>query len=286
MNSNPRASQIKWTSSPGFTLTELIMVIASLAILAMMILPAVARTQPNMKAAQCRHNLKQINTAWQMYPEEYNGRIVANFHGGYLPGPGSLVGWASGWLDWSSSTQNTNLLYLVDARYAALAPYVHGASNLFKCPADDYRSPMQKTLGWPQRVRSYSANLYVGDGNVTSGPRDPLYKQIKRVSEFRYPAPSQVAVFLDEHPDTMNDPGFFSPQQTNWPDVPATYHDGAAVFAFADGHAEEHKWKGSLTTGRATRVSYLNFNNYPAPAGDPDIAWMSYHTPRVSSQSY
>ncbi len=285
MNLKSHSYQLEPKSSSGFTLTELIMAIAALAILAVTILPALARTQPNMKAAQCRHNLKQLITAWQMYPEEHNGTIVPNYHGGGVP-PGATASWASGWLDWTSSSANTNILYLIDARYGLLAPYVRGASNLFKCPADNYRSAIQRALGWPQRVRSYSANLYVGDGNVTSGPSDPLYKQIRRVSEFRYPAPAQVAVFLDEHPDTINDPGFFSPQQTNWPDVPATYHDGAAVFAFADGHVEEHKWKGSLTTGQAMRVRYVNSNNYPAPAGDPDIAWMSYHTPRVSSQSY
>jgi prepilin-type processing-associated H-X9-DG protein len=226
-----------------------------------------------------------------MYPEEYNGRIVANFQGGYTPpGNGSLAGWATGWLDWSSSTQNTNLLYLTDPRYAALAAYINRATNLFKCPADNHLSALQRALGWTRRVRSYSVNAYVGEnvppGQSSTGP-NAMYKQIKKVSEFRFPTPAEVAVFIDEHPDSMNDPVFWSPNNgENFPDFPATYHDGAAVISFADGHTEQHQWKGSLTTGNATRVHYLNFNNYPAPAGDPDIAWMSYHTPRVSSQSF
>jgi prepilin-type processing-associated H-X9-DG protein len=216
-----------------------------------------------------------------MYPEEHNGIIVLNSYGGAIPPP--VTGWASGWLDWTSSTQNTNVLYLIDARYALLASYVHGASNFFKCPADDYRSTAQRALGW-SRVRSYSVNIYIGEGNA---PNDPIYKHVRKVSEFLYPPPTQAAVFLDEHPDTINDPAFLCPQQTNWPDVPATYHDGGAVVAFADGHTEEHKWKGSLTTGQVAHVnSNYSFNNYPAPAGDQDISWMSYHTPRVSSQSY
>ena len=280
MNLKSHSSQLEPKSSTGFTLTELIMAIAALAILAVTILPALARTQPNMKAAQCRHNLKQLITAWQMYPEEHNGTIVFNSYGASIPPP--VISWASGWLDWTSSNQNTNVLYLIDARYALLASYVHGASNLFKCPADDYRSPAQRPLGW-SRVRSYSVNIYIGEGNA---PNDPIYKHVRKISEFLYPAPAQVAVFLDEHPDSINDSAFLAPQQTNWPDVPATYHDGAAVFAFADGHAEEHKWKGSLTTGQATRVRYVYDNNYAAPAGDPDISWMSFHTPRVSTQSY
>jgi prepilin-type processing-associated H-X9-DG protein len=114
-----------------------------------------------------------------------------------------------------------------------------------------------------------------------------MYKQIKKVSEFRFPSPAEVAVFIDEHPDSMNDPIFWSPNSAvNFPDFPANYHDGAAVIAFADGHTEEHKWIGSMTTGQVTRVNYNARNNYGVSAGDSDLSWMSYHTPRVSSLSY
>jgi prepilin-type N-terminal cleavage/methylation domain-containing protein/prepilin-type processing-associated H-X9-DG protein len=292
MNSQPHTAQAEQKTPAGFTLTELLVVMVVLAILALMVLPVFARTQPNLKAAQCRHNLKQLITAWQMYPEDYSGTIVPNFGGSYVPTVNGPAGWATGWLDWSTSQDNTNVLFLIEQRYAALAPYVQGATNLFKCPADDYVSPLQQARGWTRRVRSYSVNAYVGEnvppGQSPSGPNNyVMYKQIRKVSEFFYPTPAGVALFIDEHPDSMNDPMFWSPNlANNWPDFPATYHDGAAAFAFADGHTEEHKWKGSLTAGRATRVSYLNLNNYPAPAGDPDLSWMSYHTPRVSNQSY
>jgi prepilin-type processing-associated H-X9-DG protein len=218
-----------------------------------------------------------------MYAEDYTGKIVPNYHGASTP-----IGrnWASGWLDWSVSTDNTNVLLLTDARYAALAPYVKNASNLFKCPADQYLSLAQRARGWSQRVRSYSANIYIGDGNASQGPTTPIYKQIRKTSEFLYPPPTQACVYVEEHPDSINDPAFFSPQQASWIDLPATYHEGAANFAFADGHAEPRKWRGSLTTGPAIRVGYAFPAFPPALAGDPDISWLSYRTPRVSSQAY
>jgi prepilin-type processing-associated H-X9-DG protein len=220
-----------------------------------------------------------------MYPEEHNGRIVPNFHGGdSMAGP-PAVSWASGWLDWTSYPDNTNVLRLIDERYALLAPYLHGASNLFKCPADDYLSPAQRVRGWPQRVRSYSSNIYIGEGNASTGPTEPIYKQIRKISEFLNPSPAQAWVYLEEHPDSINDPAFFSPRSSTWIDWPATYHDGGSAFAFADGHTEIRKWKGSLATGPATRVAYTLFFP-PAQTGDQDIAWVSYRTPRVSSQSY
>ena len=278
--------------SSGFTRAELVVVIAMLAMLALTALTSLAKTQPNFKAALCRHNLKQLAAAWLMYPEDNRGSLVPNFGGGYVPTGTGQAGWATGWLDWSLATANTNVLFLVDARYAALAPYLKGATNLFKCPADDYLSPTQQARGWRQRARSYSINAYVGENQVigqtptTSGDY-AMYKQIKKLSEFRFPSPAEVVLVMDEHPDSINDPVFWSPSpRNNWPDIPATYHDGAAGIAFADGHTAEQKWKGALTTGTPVRVRFYSYNNFGVTSDDPDTAWMSYHTPRVSSQSY
>lgn len=290
MKTKQRTAQMFRKAMAAFTLTELLVVVGVLAMLALTMIPALARSQPHSRSTLCQHNLKQLAVAWQMYAEDYNGRIVSNFQGAYLPGPTQPPGWVSGWLDWSTSSQNTNVSHLIDARYAALASYIHGASNLFKCPADQYLSPAQRARGWPQRVRSYSLNAYVGE-NVPlgqpggpSGP--PIYRQTRRISEFLHPAPAEVAVFIEEHPDSMNDPAFLSPDQTTWIDSPGTHHNGAATFAFADGHTEVHQWRSSLASGPATRVSYVYINNYPTPAGDEDISWLSYRTPRVSALSY
>lgn len=286
MKRNAHSTQTDGKAPAAFTLTELLVVVGVLAILALTILPALGRSQPLSRAALCQHNLKQLAAAWQMYAEDYNGRIVSNSQGAYLPGPNEPPGWVSGWLDWSTSSQNTNVHFLIDPRYAALASYVHGASNLFKCPADQYLSPAQRVRGWDQRVRSYSANIYIGEGNASTGPTSPIYKQIRKTSEFLYPSPAHAFVYLEEHPDSINDPAFFSPNQTTWIDWPATYHNGGSAFAFADGHTEVHQWRRSLTSGPATSVNYT-FLTFPSiPVGDPDISWLSYRTPRVSTLSY
>ncbi len=281
MKRNAHSTQIDGKASAAFTLTELLVVVGVLTFLALTMIPALARSQPHSRTTLCQHNLKQLGAAWQMYAEDYSGRIVSNK---------GQAGWATGWLDWTTASDNTNVLYLIDKRYAALAPYLNGASNLFKCPADNYLSSSQRSRGWTGRVRSYSVNAYVGE-NVPlgqpggpSGP--PIYRQTRKVSDFLHPAPAEVAVFIEEHPDSMNDPAFLSPDQTTWIDSPGTHHNGAATFAFADGHTEVHQWRSSLATGPATRVSYVYINNYPTPAGDEDISWLSYRTPRISALSY
>ena len=279
----------------AFTLIELLVVIAIIAILAAMLLPALSKAKTKAQGILCMNNTKQIMLAWQMYTGDNNERIVMSYHGGAAAG-GSIASdpkaapWVVGWLDWTANanSDNTNILFLIDDKYARLGRYVGKSKNIFKCPADKYVSAQQRSRGWSERVRSISGNIGVGDGNATTGPFDSLYKHIKKTSDFIYPGPAETWVYLDEHPCSINDAGFFNPGVSAWIDQPASYHNGAAGFSFADGHAEIHKWVASLSTTRAARVD-TTFNGVTATGvvrGDKDISWMSYRGGRVKSQSY
>ena len=70
-----------------------------------------------------------------------------------------------GWLDWGLRPDNTNILHVVDKRYAKLAPYQGNSKNLVHCPADKYVSSSQKKRGWSKRIRTFSMNSNMGDGN-------------------------------------------------------------------------------------------------------------------------
>jgi len=260
----------------AFTLIELLVVIATVAACAALLATSLARTKPAGQSIQCLSNTKRLIAAWQMYAHDNSDKIIP------VALPQSLrdPGWFEGWLDWSISSDNTNLAFLVDARYSKLANYVNQATNLFKCPADKFLSSGQIRLGWTRRVRSYSANSGRGPD---AGPGRPIYKQITKTSEFQFPSPAETWVVLDEHSDSINDAAFFSPGGTSWVDVPATYHNGAGGFAFADGHSEMHKWRGSLT--RVRGIGSISTLPILAP-GDADIHWMSYHTQRFGTNSY
>ena len=186
-----------------------------------------------------------------------------------------------------TSTDNTNVLFLIDDKYAKLGKYVGKNAGIFKCPADVYVSAAQRNRGWTQRVRSMSGNIGIGEGNAEGGPWDPIYKHIKKAGEFIYPGATDTWVFLDEHPCSINDAGFFNPHETSWIDQPASYHNGAAGFAFADGHSEIHKWSGTLNTPAAKAVN-TTFTGVTAPGGtkDRDIAWISYRGGRKSEKTY
>ena len=274
----------------GFTLIELLVVIAIIAILAAMLLPALSKAKQRTQAVYCMNNCKQLMIAWLSYAHDNNDRIVPALHGGEARGgagdPVYGMGWVEGWLDWTTSPDNINTQFLINDKYARLANYIAKSKNVFKCPADNFLSAPQRALGWKERVRSVSGNICLGNGNAPQGPFGAIYVQCPKMSDITVPGPTETWVFVDEHPDSINDAGFFPPQTAGIiTDTPATYHNLACGFAFADGHSDIHKWRGCLRSPRAAQVhavdgDYLN-NVIPANGpNDPDVYYLSYHSPR------
>ncbi len=65
-------------SKRGFTLIELLVVIAIIAILAAILFPVFAQAREKARAISCLSNIKQANTAWQMYLQDYD-EVMAPF---------------------------------------------------------------------------------------------------------------------------------------------------------------------------------------------------------------
>ena len=261
---------------PAFTLIELLVVIAIIGILAAMILPALAKAKQKTQGIYCMNNNRQLALAWVMYADDHDGVLVENHHGpdamGPNPNPNS---WVGGWLDWGPRADNTNTLFLTDSRWAKLSPYSKGSPTLYKCPADNYKSPQNPG----PRVRSISMDASMGAGN-----KDNFYPNFfyaRKFSDVIHPGPAMAWVFVDEHPDSINDGCFFNNALatgggSHWSDLPASYHNGACGFAFADAHAEIKKWRNPPTR---QPVKLLIFGGLNVP-NCPDYQWLAERTPK------
>lgn len=278
-------------SASGFTRIELAAVLTLVTVLCGLLNPALGSTQLNSQRIRCSTNFKTLIRAWQLYSSENQDRLVMSFHGGdamrgAVAQDPAKAPWTVGWLDWATSSDNTNTLLLTADRYTRLAPYLGHSAEAFHCPSDLYVSGPQRQRGWTHRARSVSGNIGIGDGNAESGPfLGTIYKHIKKQSDFLYPPPAQTWVYLEEHPDSINDPAFFNPNPTYWTDQPASFHNGATSLAFADGHVEAHKWQASLARAGSQRTRFLVYQGVVAKSGDPDIGWIAFRGGRLSDQS-
>ncbi len=104
------------------------------------------------------------------------------------------------------------------------------------------------------------------------------------IRQTRVPKPAKTWLVIDEHPDSIND-GYFinNPTVTHWQDLPASYHNGACGFSFADGHSEIKKW---LSSTSKFRVQFYS----PTPPtfdalGRADYAWYLERTGFVSASN-
>jgi prepilin-type N-terminal cleavage/methylation domain-containing protein/prepilin-type processing-associated H-X9-DG protein len=255
----------------GFTLIELLVVIAIIAILASMLLPALAKAKTKAQGIGCINNLRQLMLGWRMYGDDNAENLVAA-EDGLLKRPN----WFSGWMNFGSDRVNWDIN--ADMTNSPLWSYVGKSQGVFKCPADHAVVRVSgKTL---PRVRSNSMGQHFGQGGWLPAP---LYRTYAKSTDLTTPGPSMVWVLLDEHPDSINDAAFANQMVTSATmnqariiDFPASYHNGACGFSFADGHSEIRKWKDGRTVAPARYNGSLSLN--VASANNIDVLWMADRT--------
>jgi prepilin-type N-terminal cleavage/methylation domain-containing protein/prepilin-type processing-associated H-X9-DG protein len=220
----------------GFTLIEILVVIALIAILAAILFPVFARARENARRASCQSNLRQIGLGILQYVQDNDETMPFSFYGSF------------------GDTDATNYKWM-----DAIFPYVKN-EQLFTCPSDsavNARYVYQKNLppgGSSQNYGSYGLN-----GAHSAGPDNttpPRSSAAYRVHLAQLAAPATTVWITDNNnaPGSLNpggSQGFFWSMPATMPAVTnaeprqlqniVERHLGLTNVLWCDGHVKPMK---------------------------------------------
>ena len=219
-----------------FTLIELLIVIAIIAILASMLLPALAKARVKAQSIACCANLSQIGKAIGMYADDYNG---------YPPEYDFKI---SSWIGWADTLKSMGYLPLLPASGAPDGAFITSPvpMGVFKCPAQDYQ-PVDPEIAsdwqiWRGSMYALNACYYL----------DAAWNPV-RLKITNCPKPSDYMLGVDKAKDKKNDLSYYRADG-----VTVYRHNGFANTIFLDNHAESRNFLGMGTNSRSRPYMLLD----------------------------
>jgi hypothetical protein len=259
-------------------------VIAIIAILAAMLLPALQRAKCKSYMARCVGNQKQLAAAWMMYAGD-NADLVVGFD------TKDKTYWRAGLQSGMTIITGLNRLpppglSLVDQENwfvregwieGALYPYA-SSPDLIHCPGD-----IRDRLG----VGGFDSYSGVDGIERYATNRNWGVATLTKQTQILHPAERLLWVEeSDTRGDNLNE-WAFKYNQPDWGDKVANFHCGGSSFNFADGHAENRKWLMDDTIGyassMATYIDAWRAAGHPEPSPDIDVQWVRDRFPCVDN---
>lgn len=241
----------------SFSLVELLVVVAVIAMLCSLLMPALSKAKETARSTQCLSNLRQMGTAMYLYAGDYNSFYATN-----LPG---LPYWHSsfmGKLILNNSIQGQ--LSVISYRSATLDPEVSTRKTTF------YHCPSQPNLTLADSLDGVSLGPF-GDGGYYFAYGLAL---LHTDNLTKVKAPSQVlflydgTIFSSVLGTDISESGTYNNifYNVNRDYMVKHRHNKGFNSMFIDGHAGWLKGREALTLDNFDGYHY---RTYPA-GGDPD----------------
>ncbi|MCD6394355.1 MAG: hypothetical protein J7M40_12720 [Planctomycetes bacterium] len=219
----------------------MLVVIAVIALLLAVLLPALKEAKKRAMGLYCLVNLRGLSVAWTLYANENNGKLVSGEvwcdYDKVLP---------FDWVHPVVSAGDSEYTYgmsekereLAGIRKGALFPYTE-TEKLYNCPGDRTWTTVTGMLGAGQSpYRSYAVSWPM---NAQWGGIDPKYKYTK-MDEIISPA-NRLVFLEEEEAGGANWGSWILSMGFEWWDPIAIWHAKSSTnLGFADGHSEKHHW--------------------------------------------
>ena len=250
------------------------MVIAIIAILAGMLLPALAKAKAKATGAACASNQKQLVLATTLYSLDFT-EILAPTEGWKNKAGTSIPLTGGGY--WAGPTPDiANGISLEEALKRVQRGLTNSpiwdycsAFGAFHCPGD-LRARRRPGTGWAYDSYSKANGM---NGLLGWESSQPPYIKASEVA-----SPSQSFVFIEESDPRNSNLGTWviSTDAKGWIDPFAIFHGNFSTFSFQDGHYEGHRWTDARTIKAAkdSAVGISSFNWAGGGATNPDFRWV------------
>ena len=224
----------------GFSLIELLIVTAIIAILGGLLFPAVGYVRNKAKTASCQNNLRQWGIALNLYLDEHRGIFPSCPNGSATPASEPKA-----WFNVLPPYINIQPMSGTET----IAMPGKGLKSMFLCPADAGSGMAASSFDREAASASYYSS-YTFNSNIGRG----LKGKTLRLTNIKHPdAFVVIAETGDGLKSGVNLATIVGASEDEGYSYNGFRHNHAANFVFADGHAEtilqQKVWKAGLSEG-------------------------------------
>lgn len=262
----------------GFTLVEILVVIAMISILASIVFPVVARTRERGRMTTCLSNERQLGIAVEEYSTDNDSTYPNGIQQTSTGRPWQGVGWASQCMPYADESIVFNCpsdTVRSDPPHSTEVSYGYNI-NLIE-HGHGYEDPLsgltESDLGFPANtvllfeVSNVLANLNSPREGAFSGPQGPNFSASGNGLDNRLYAQKDASTSTANKYATGYLGGRVPSDLLNSQfESQAGRHDDGSTFLFCDGHA---KWLNGncVSSGVPLTASYCNQDNVPSVNG-------------------